>query len=176
MHALWQPKDFAGRQRRPHAAEHDDDESGATALMEGVGATAYGRLRRDCAGESTAGTASRGSPPVEGSHVGRRQQNRRATSFLVPSYKCRWPSYARDRHGFTQLRAYLPRLTRYASFWTYVVAPVTRLARAAGHLPSCSKEMKRRSQSHQVAGKNARVRWWASSPKGAIILTSRLRA
>ena len=28
-----------------------------------------------------------------------------------------------------------------------------------------------------VAGKkNARVRWWASSPKGAIILTSRVRA
>ena len=44
MHALWQPEDFAGRQRRPHAAEYDDDECGATALMEGVGATAYGRF------------------------------------------------------------------------------------------------------------------------------------
>jgi len=175
VHALWQPKDFAGRQRSPHAAEHDDDESGATALTEGVGATAGGRGKRLRRGKYGWDRIAR-QPPVEGSHVGRRQQNRRATSFLVPSYKCRWPSYARDRHGFTQLRAYLPRLTRYASFWTYVVAPVTRLARAAGHLPSCSKEMKRRSQSHQVAGKNARVRWWASSPKGAIILTSRARA
>ena len=44
MHALWQPEDFAGRQRCPHAAEYDDDECGATALMEGVGATAYGRF------------------------------------------------------------------------------------------------------------------------------------
>ena len=46
MHALWQPEDFAGRQRRPHAAEYDDDESGATALKEGVGATAGGRVKR----------------------------------------------------------------------------------------------------------------------------------
>ena len=51
MHALWQPEDFAGRQRRPHAAEYDDDECGATALMEGVGATAYGRFDATAPGE-----------------------------------------------------------------------------------------------------------------------------
>ena len=50
--------------------EYDDDESGATALMEGVGATAGGRFI-DCTGEeNTAGTAMRGSLPVEGSTLG----------------------------------------------------------------------------------------------------------
>ena len=51
--------------------EYDDDESGATALMEGVGATAGGRFFIDCTGEeNTAGTAMRGSLPVEGSTLG----------------------------------------------------------------------------------------------------------
>jgi hypothetical protein len=86
VHALWQPKDFAGRQRSPHAAEHDDDESGATALTEGVGATAGGRGKRLRRGKYGWDRIAR-QPPVEGSHVGRRQQNRRATSFLGPDLK-----------------------------------------------------------------------------------------
>ena len=87
MHALWQPEDFAGRQRRPHAAEYDDDECGATALMEGVGATAYGRFDATAPGKVRLGPHRAAAPPVEGSHVGRRQQNRRATSFLRPDTK-----------------------------------------------------------------------------------------
>ena len=59
--------------------EYDDDESGATALMEGVGATAGGRLNR----------LHRGSNMRTGGRidVGRRQQNRRAISFLGPDTK-----------------------------------------------------------------------------------------
>ena len=78
-HVLGQPEDLAGRQRSPHAAEYDDDESGATALMEGVGATAGGRLNR----------LHRGSNMRTGGRidVGRRQQNRRAISFLGPDTK-----------------------------------------------------------------------------------------
>ena len=113
MHALWHPEDFAGRRRRPHAAEYDDDECGATALMEeGVGATAYGRFDATAPGKVRLGPHRAAAPPVEGSQVGRRQQNRRATLFLVPGYKCRLPSYASDEHECTQQRAYLPRLTR----------------------------------------------------------------
>jgi hypothetical protein len=105
MHAPGQPEDLAGRQRRPHAAEHDDDESGATALMEGVGATAYGRLRRDCAGKRTAATEMRGSLPVEGSHVGKRQQYRRAISFLGAAPKAGGQA---TREINTGLRSYVP--------------------------------------------------------------------
>ena len=59
--------------------EYDDDESGATALMEGVGATAGGRFYR----------LHRGSNVRTGGRidVGRRQQNRRAISFLGPDTK-----------------------------------------------------------------------------------------
>ena len=59
--------------------EYDDDESGATALMEGVGATAGGRFYR----------LHRGSNVRTGGRIdaGRRQQNRRAISFLGPDTK-----------------------------------------------------------------------------------------
>ena len=59
--------------------EYDDDESGATALMEGGGATAGGRFYR----------LHRGSIVRTGGRidVGRRQQNRRAISFLGPDIK-----------------------------------------------------------------------------------------
>ena len=56
--------------------EYDDDESGATALMEGVGATAGGRFYR-LHRKNTGGRID----------VGRRQQNRRAISFLGPDTK-----------------------------------------------------------------------------------------
>ena len=62
MHALWQPEDSAGRQRRPHAAEHDDDECGATALMEGVGATDYGRFDATAPGKVRLGPHRAAAP------------------------------------------------------------------------------------------------------------------
>ena len=59
MHVPGQPEDFAGRQRRPPAEEHDKAESGATALMEGVGATAYGRKQATAPGEPPGGRIAR---------------------------------------------------------------------------------------------------------------------
>ena len=87
MHALWQPEDFAGWQRSPHAAEYDDDECGATALMEGVGATAGGRFYRLHRGRKYGW--DRNARQLTGGRidVGRRQQNRRAISFLGPDTK-----------------------------------------------------------------------------------------
>jgi len=89
MHAPLQPGIRAGRQRRPPAAEYDDGESGATAPKESVGATANGRKEATAPGREgeKAGTAKRGSLLVIGSHVGRRQQNHCATSFLRPDLK-----------------------------------------------------------------------------------------
>ena len=103
--------------------EYDDDESGATALMEGVGATAGGRLNR----------------LHRGSKYAYRWKDRRWAAAAKPSchfisgpgYKGRGPSYARDRQR-SQPCAYLPRSTGDASSCTYVVAPVTFLDRRQG--------------------------------------------
>ena len=67
--------------------EYDDDESGATALMEGVGATAGGRFYRLHRGRKYGW--DRNARQLTGGRidVGRRQQNRRAISFLGPDTK-----------------------------------------------------------------------------------------
>ena len=115
--------------------EYDDDESGATALMEGVGATAGGRFYRLHRGRNRAGTAMRGSLPVEGSTLGG------GSKTVVPFH-----FWARiQRPGATgreksarkvAARANLPSVGRIG--WIYVVAPVTMPHQAAGHPPSCS--------------------------------------
>ena len=77
----------------------------------------------------------RGSLPVEGSHVGRRQQNRRANSFLGPATNAGGQA---TREINTGLRSYvLTSLVRTgdAPFWTYVVAPVT-MPRKGGRTPT----------------------------------------
>ena len=103
--------------------EYDDDESGATALMEGVGATAGGRFYR----------LHRGSNVRTGGRidVGRRQQNRRAISFLGPAPKA-GGHWTREIGKKGQSRAYLPRSYGGRISWTYVVAPVTFLDRRQG--------------------------------------------
>ena len=98
--------------------EYDDDESGATALMEGVGATAGGRFYR-LHRKNTGGRID----------VGRRQQNRRAISFLGPAPKA-GGHWTREIGKKGQSRANLPSVGRIR--WTYVVAPVTFLDRRQG--------------------------------------------
>ena len=91
QHTCWDNRrnSQAGNAARNLAAEYDDDESGATALMEGVGATAGGRLNR----------------LHRGSKYAYRWKDRRWAAAAKPSchfisgpgYKGRGPSYARNR-------------------------------------------------------------------------------
>ena len=89
--------------------------------MEGVGATAGGRFYR----------LHRGSNVRTGGRIdaGRRQQNRRAISFLGPDTKA-GGHWTREIGKKGQSRANLPSVGRIR--WTYVVAPVTFLDRRQG--------------------------------------------
>ena len=109
--------------------EYDDDESGATALMEGVGATAGGRFYRLHRGRKYGW--DRNARQLTGGRidVGRRQQNRRAISFLGPDTKA-GGHWTREIGKKGQSRADLPSVGRIS--WTYVVAPVTFLDRRQG--------------------------------------------
>ena len=111
--------------------EYDDDESGATALMEGVGATAGGRFYRLHRGRKYGW--DRNARQLTGGRidVGRRQQNRRAISFLGPAPKA-GGHWTREIGKKGQSRAYLPRSYGGRISWTYVVAPVTFLDRRQG--------------------------------------------
>ena len=119
--------------------EYDDDESGATALMEGVGATAGGRFYRLHRGRKYGW--DRNARQLTGGRidVGRRQQNRRAISFLGPAIKAGGQGQATREIG-KEVSRVLTSLVRTgdASSCTYVVAPVTMLHQAAGHPLSCS--------------------------------------
>ena len=86
--------------------------------MEGVGATAGGRFYR-LHRKNTGGRID----------VGRRQQNRRAISFLGPDTKA-GGHWTREIGKKGQSRADLPSVGRIS--WTYVVAPVTFLDRRQG--------------------------------------------
>ena len=109
--------------------EYDDDESGATALMEGVGATAGGRFYRLHRGRKYGW--DRNARQLTGGRIdaGRRQQNRRAISFLGPDTKA-GGHWTREIGKKGQSRADLPSVGRIS--WTYVVAPVTFLDRRQG--------------------------------------------
>ena len=151
-------------------------------------------LRSDDTGKK-AGTATRGSLLVDGSHAGQRQQNRGANSLLRPDLKA----------GSRTTRAIIPRATSSGYFpgrsaqmmrghawhltgrgcrprrtsFPWVLRSEPSSSRAGKQAPQGRRdtpyvfhEVRGRSQSHKVAGKNSRVRRWASSPKGAITLTS----
>ena len=111
--------------------EYDDDESGATALMEGVGATAGGRFYRLHRGRKYGW--DRNARQLTGGRidVGRRQQNRRATSFLGPALKAGGQATREIGKEVSRVLTSLVR-TGDASSCTYAVAPVTFLDRRQG--------------------------------------------
>jgi hypothetical protein len=156
--------------------------------------TAYGRYEATAPGRK-ARTATRGSLLVDGPHAGQRQQNRCAISFLRPALNAGsrttraiipratnrvlpWSQCADDAGARVipnKGRGCRPRRTTSHG----ILRSEPSSSRAGKHAPKgrrdtlyVSQEMRRRSQSHKVAGKNSRVRRWASSPKGAITLTS----
>ena len=141
-------------------------------------------------------TATRGSLLVDGSHAGQRQQNRCANSLLRPDLK----AGSRTTRAITpratssgyfpgrsaqMMRGHSQHLKRVESAVLVALASHGILrsepasSRAGKQAPKGRRdtlnvfhEVRGRSQSHKVAGKNSRVRRWASSPKGAITLTS----